>query len=160
MSIQVLLMKSVEEEFPFMQYFPNSYEKSYIITELLILSKIFKNCGKGCLINKDKIYFYKTYIPNMENMINKTKRKILLLFYCESSYKQKYIDEFTNNIFDLLERDVFENNKLKNNITKTINDLFEIYKNIKNKDEIYGEYVTNIMKNSIEELSDGEGLLA
>ena len=159
MSIKVLLMKSVEEEFPFMQYFPDSYEKSYIITELLILSKIFKNCGKGCLINKDKIYFYKTYIPNMENMINKTKRKILLLFYCESSYKQKYIDEFTNNIFDLLERDVFENNKLKNNITKTINDLFEIYKNIKNKDEIYGEYVSNIMKNSMEELNDRDNAL-
>jgi hypothetical protein len=152
-------MKSIEEEFPFMQYFPISYEKSYIINELLILSKIFKNCGKGCLINKDKIYFYKTYIPNMENMINKTKRKILLLFYCESSYKQKYIDEFTNNIFDLLEKDVFENNKLKKNITKTINDLFDIYKNIKNKDEIYGEYVSNIMKNSMEELNDRDNAL-
>jgi len=152
-------MKSVEEEFPFVQYFPNSYEKSYIITELLILSKIFKNCGKGCLINKDKIYFYKTYIPNMENMINKTKRKIFLLFYCDSSYKQKYIDEFTNNIFDLLEKDVFEDNKLKKNIIKTINDLFDIYKNIKDKDEIYGEYVSNIMKSSMEELNDGDNSL-
>ena len=159
MSIEVLLMKSVEEEFPFVQYFPNSYEKSYIITELLILSKIFKNCGKGCLINKDKIYFYKTYIPNMENMINKTKRKIFLLFYCDSSYKQKYIDEFTNNIFDLLEKDVFEDNKLKKNIIKTINDLFDIYKNIKDKDEIYGEYVSNIMKSSMEELNDGDNSL-
>jgi hypothetical protein len=140
-------MKSVEEEFPFVQYFSNSYEKSYIITELLILSKIFQNCGKGCLINKDKIYFYKTYIPNMENMINKTKRKILLLFYCESSYKQKYIDEFTNNIFDLLGKDAFEENKLKNNISNTIDDLFDIYQNVKNKEEIYYEYVKNIMKN-------------
>jgi len=157
--MQVLLMKSLEEEFSFIQYFPNSYEKSYIVTELLILSKIFKNCGKGCLINKDKIYFYKTYIPNMENMINNTKKKILLLFYCDSSYKQKYIDEFTNNIFDLLERDVFENNKLKKNITKTISDLFDIYKNINNKDEIYGEYVSNIMKNSMEELNGRDSSL-
>ena len=158
MSIEVLLMKSVEEE-SFMQFFPISYEKSYIITELLILSKIFKNCGKGCLINKDKIYFYKTYIPNMENMINKEKRKIFLLFYCESPYKQKYIDEFTNNIFDLLERDVFEENKLKKHISKTINDLFDIYQNIKNKDEIYGEYVSNIMKKSMEELVGGDNPL-
>lgn len=157
--LKILLMTSIDDEFQFSKYFPEIYESSYIITELLILTKYFKKCGKGCLLSKDKIYFYKTFVPNTENSINKNKGKIFLLFYCDSTYKQKYIDEFTINIFDLLEKDVFEDNKLKTNISKAINELFDIYKNIKNKEQIYGEYVKNIMKNIMEEFNGNNNIL-
>ena len=142
--------------FLFFQYFPRSYEQPYLINELLLISKFFKNCGKGCLLNKDKIYYYNTYIPSVDNnnIIN-TKKNIFLLFLCDTFYKQKYIDEFTNNIFILLDKDVFDNNKLKNNNESTINDLFDIYKTINNKEEIYQEYVHNLMNNAMEDKNIG-----
>ena len=147
--LQILLMMNVDNEHQFIEYFPQVYEQPYKINELMILSKFFKNCGKGCLLNKDKIYFYKTYFTKMEKNLIKNKSKIFLLFCCDSHYNQKYIDEFTNNIFDLLEEEYFENNKLKNSTSKAINDLFEIYKDIKNKEEIYKEYVKNIVKKAL-----------
>ena len=147
--LQILLMMNVDDEHPFIEYFPQAYEQPYNINELMILSKFFKNCGKGCLLNKDKEYYYKTYYPNMENNLIQNKSKIFLLFYCDSHYNQKYIDEFTNNIFDLLEEEYFENNKLKESTSKAINNLFEIYKDIKNKEEIYKEYTKNIVRKAL-----------
>lgn len=148
-------MISAQDDFNFMHYFPESYEQPYKVNELVLYTKFFKKCGKGCLICKDRIYFYKTYIPNIENNANNNKKKIFLFFYCDLSYNQKYIDEFTENIFDLLELDVYEeNNTLKKKISKVINNLFDIYQNITNKEEIYHEYVNNIMKNAIEEKND------
>ena len=81
----------------------------------------------------------------MENNTNGNKKKIFLFFYCDSYYNKKYIDEFTNNIFELLELDAFEDNVLKKKIANAINELFDIYKNIDNKEEIYKEYINNIM---------------
>ena len=153
--LQVLLMMSCQDDFPFIQYFPSSYEQPHLINELLIVSKFFKNCGKGCLLNQNNMYFYKTYIPNIDSNLIIKKNKIFLLFLCDIFYKQKYIDEFTDNIFILLEKNVFENDKLKKNIENTINSLFDIYKNINNKEEIYLEYVKNIMNNSMEDNNNG-----
>ena len=153
--LQVLLMIGCEDDFPFFQYFPRSFEQPHLINELLIISRFFKNCGKGCLLNKNKIYFYKSYIPIADNNIINTKKKIFLLFLCDTFYNKKYIDEFTNNIFNLLEKDVFENNKLKNNISNTINGLFDIYKTINNKEDIYFEYVQNLMNNAMENNNTG-----
>ena len=153
--LQVLLMMSCQDDFPFIQYFPSSYEQPHLINELLIVSKFFKNCGKGCLLNQNNMYFYKTYIPNIDSNLIIKKNKIFLLFLCDIFYKQKYIDEFTDNIFILLEKNVFENDKLKKNIENTINSLFDIYKNINNKEEIYLEYVKNIMSNSMEGTDNG-----
>ena len=154
--LKLLLMISAQDDFQFIQYFPQSYEQPYKVNELLLYSKFFKKCGKGCLISKDKIYFYKTYVPNIENIPNNNKKRIFLFFYCDLSYKQKYIDEFTENIYDLLDLDAFneENNTLKKKISKIINDLFEIYKNVNNKEEIYHEYVNNLMRNAREDNSD------
>ena len=145
--LEILLMISIQDDFPFIQYFPTTYERPHLVNELILISKFFKKCGNGCLLHKNKIYFYKTYIPNMDNNIANKKNKIFLLFLCDTFYKQKYIEEFTNNIFDLLGKDVFEENKLKKNISNSIDDLFDIYQNVKNKEEIYYEYVRNIMKN-------------
>ena len=153
--LKVLLMTSAQDDFHFYHYFPQSYEQPYKVNELLLYSNYFKNCGKGCLISKDKIYFYKTFKPDMESNLNKNKKKIFLFFYCDSDYKQKYIDEFTNNIFELLELDVFDENNLKKKIADAINDLFDIYKNIENKEEIYKEYVNNIMKNGKDDINNG-----
>ena len=152
-SLKVLLLISAQDDFHFIHYFPSSYEQPYKVNELILYTKFFKNCGKGALITKDNIYYYKTYIPNIENNINSDKKKIFLFFYCESNYQQKYIDEFTDNIFDLfeLEQEIFEGNNMKKKISKIINELFDIYKSIINKEEIYKEYVNNIMKNAREE---------
>lgn len=152
--LKLLLMISAQDDFHFIHYFPQSYEQPYKVNELVLYTKFFKKCGKGCLISKDKIYFYKTYIPNMENNTNTNKKRIFLFFYCDLTYNQKYIDEFTENIFDILELDAFSENTLKKKISKVINDLFEIYQNVEGKEEIYQEYVNNIMKNAREENND------
>ena len=149
--IQILLLISIEDDFHFVQYFPKSYEQPNLISELLLISKFFQNCRKGCLLNNNKIYFYRTYIPtNNENNISNIKHKIFIIFLCDILYKQKYIDEFTNNIFDLLAKEAFEGNRLNQNISNTVNNLFNIYKNINNKEEIYLEYVHNLMNNAME----------
>ena len=152
--LKLLLMISTEDDFHFIHYFPQSYEQPYKVNELVLYTRFFKRCGKGCLISKDRIYFYKTYVPNIENNANNNKKRIFLFFYCDLSYNQRYIDEFTENIFDLLDLNVFEENKLKKKISKIINDLFEIYQNVNNKEEIYHEYVNNLMKNAREENND------
>lgn len=160
--LQILLMMNVQEEHPFIQCFPQSYGQSNIINELIIISQYFKNCGKGCLLNKDKKYYYKTYIPNIENNnnLNYNKSKIFLLFYCDSYYNQKYIDLFTNNIFVLLESEAFDNNnKLQKNISNAINDLFDIYKDINNKEEIYNEYVNNIVKKALSNNNENDNII-
>ena len=149
--LEVLLMVSTQDDSQFLQYFPKNYEKPYIINELLLIAKFFKKCGKGCLLSKDSQYFYSTYTPSYEPNLIKNQKSIFLLFYCESFYKQKYLEEFTNNIFDLLDNEIIQENKLKKKISKKINDLFDIYKNINNKEEIYHEYVKNIMKTDIDE---------
>ena len=153
--LKLLLMISAQDDFEFIHYFPQSYQQPYKVNELVLYTKFFKKCGKGCLISKDRIYFYKTYIPNMENNANNNKKRIFLFFYCDLTYKKKYIDEFSENIFDILDLDVFnENNTLKKKISNIINDLFEIYRNVNNKEEIYHEYVNNLMKNAREENGD------
>ena len=50
--------------------------------------------------------------------------------------------------------DIFEDNILNKKIEETINELFDLYKNINNKEEIYKEYVNNIMKNGKEDIKD------
>ena len=44
---------------------------------------------------------------------------------------------------------------MKKKIADAINDLFDIYKNIENKEEIYKEYVNNIMKNGKDDINNG-----
>lgn len=151
--LKILLLVSAQDDFQFFHYFPPSYEQPYKVNELILYTKFFKNCGKGALLSKDSIYYYKTYIPSMENNANKNKKNIFLFFYCDSNYQQKYIDEFTDNIFDLfeLEQEVFEGNNMKKKISKKINELFDIYKSVNHKEEIYKEYINNIMQNAKEE---------
>lgn len=149
--LEVLLMVSIQDDSQFLQYFPKNYEKPYIINELLLITKFFKKCGKGCLLSKDNYYFYYTYTSSYDPNISKSQKRIFLLFYCESFYKQKYLEEFTNNIFILLDNEIIQENKLKKKISNQINDLFDIYKNINNKENIYHEYVKNIMKADTDE---------
>ena len=144
--LEVLLMVSTQDDSQFLQYFPINFEKPYLINELLLISKFFKKCGKGSLLSKDKLYYYSTYTPNLDTNTSQNVKRIFLLFYCNSSYQKKYLEEFTNNIFNLLDLEIIQENKLKQKTSKKINDLFDIYKNIKNKEEIYKEYVKNIMK--------------
>ena len=60
-----LLLTGIDDEFPLTKFFPLNYKNQNALTELLILTKSFKNCGKGSLQNKNKIFYYRTYIPNL-----------------------------------------------------------------------------------------------
>ena len=60
-----LLITGIDDVIPFTKFFPLNYENKNALTELLILSKSFKNCGKGSLQNKNKIFYYRTYIPTL-----------------------------------------------------------------------------------------------
>ena len=62
--INALLITSAQDEFPVIQYFPLNYDDKKSIIELLTIAKYFKNCGKGFLQHKNKLFYYKTYIPN------------------------------------------------------------------------------------------------
>jgi len=152
--LDILLLTSCEKDFSFIQYFPESYDRSNKINELIMVSQYFKNCGKGCLLNKDRIYYYRTFFPNIEEEINRSNPKIFILFYCNLRYKEKYIDEFNENIIDLLEKSIFEENKLDQEIVITISELFDIYKDLNGKEEIYHEYINNIMNKAMNNLNN------
>ena len=143
--LEAFLMTGVEDELPLIKYYPLDYSNQNSLAELLIIANSFKKCGKGSLQHKNKIFYYRTYIPPLpkeEGTSNSNdnfsdffiystdcnKKKFFFLFLCDLNYKQKHIDELTNKIFEILDNNAFEGHELKKESSIKINALFEEYK--------------------------------
>ena len=61
--LEAFLMTGVEDELPLIKYYPLDYSNQNSLAELLIIANSFKKCGKGSLQHKNKIFYYRTYIP-------------------------------------------------------------------------------------------------
>ena len=145
--LRTLLITSIDDEIPLTKFFPLDFTDQKALTELLIISENFKKCGKGSLQYKNKIFYYRTYIPtlpqNDENSVsmesysdyfiysyNTNKKKFFLLFLCDLNYKIKNIDNLTNEIFEVLDNNAFEGHKIKSASSNQINSLFNQYKKL------------------------------
>ena len=143
--LEALLLIGIDDELPLNKFFPYDYNDPKTITELLIISEYFKNCGKGSLQHKNKIFYYRTYIPTIAKpegvshsnesfsdyfiySYDCNRKKFLLLFLCDLNYKQKNIDLLSNEIFDVLDNNAFERHDIKQESCNQINNLFEKYK--------------------------------
>lgn len=138
-----LLMTGIDDEFPLIKFFPLNLNDKNILTELLIISNSYKKCGKGSLQSKNKIFYYRTYIPSLpqtnENnssisqsfsdfyiySYDCSKKKFFLIYYCDLNYNSKNIDNLTNKIFEILDQGAFEGHELKRESCNQINEIFE-----------------------------------
>ena len=142
-----LLLTGIDDEFPLTKFFPLNYKNQNALTELLILTKSFKNCGKGSLQNKNKIFYYRTYIPTLPVQEDNSsvshsfsdyyiysydcnKKKFFLIYYCDLNYKKKDIDSLTKKIMKVLDNNAFEGHDLKREACNQINSLFEQYQKL------------------------------
>ena len=145
--LEALLITSIEDELPLTKLFPSNFTDQKTLTEILIISQNFKACGKGSLQHKNKIFYYRTYIPSLhqkdDNSLTQTnlsdyfiysydcsKKKIFLLFLCDFKYKKKDIDNLTNEIFDILDNNAFEGHDIKIECCHKINTIFEQYRKL------------------------------
>ena len=170
--LEAFLICDVDDELPFNKIFPLYYNDQNNLTELLIISQNFKNCGKGSLQHKNKIFYYRTYIPTLTkaevNSISNesisdyfiysydsSRKKFFLLFLCDTKYKQKYIDAFTTEIFEILDNNAFQGHEIKNECCHMINTLFEKYKKIEPNLEMINPLTEiNSINNSDDSLND------
>ena len=146
--LEAFLLIAVDDDLPLTKYFPLDYSNRNSIAELIIIANCFKKCGKGSLQHKNKIFYYRTYIPtlpksqgnsNSDGNFNDcfiysydcNKKEFFILFLCDLNYKVKYIDELTNKIFEILDNSAFEGNEIKNESSNEINALFKEYKKTK-----------------------------
>ena len=145
--LAALLITSIDDEIPFNKFFPFDYSDQFGLTELMIVSQYFNKCGKGSLQHKNKIFYYRTYIPTLikadSNSISNEsisdyfiysydyhKKRFFILYLCDLKYKIKNIDNLTNDIFAVLDNNAFEGHEIKRESSNQINALFIEYKNI------------------------------
>jgi Holliday junction resolvase RusA-like endonuclease len=147
--LEALLITSIEDELPLTKLFPSNFTDQKALTEILIITQNFKACGKGSLQHKNKIFYYRTYIPSLhskdDNSLTQTqtnlsdyfiysydcsKKKFFLLFLCDFKYKKKDIDNLTNEIFDILDNNAFEGHDIKIECCHKINTIFEQYRKL------------------------------
>ena len=145
--LEAFLICDIDDEIPLNKIFPLYYNDQSNLSDLLIIAQNFKKCGKGCLQHKNKIFYYRTFIPTLpktEGNSNSNEsfsdyfiysydyswKKLFLLFLCDTKYKQKYIDALTSEIFEILDKDAFQGLEIKNESCHLINSLFEKYKKI------------------------------
>lgn len=153
--LKALLMTSVLDSIPLTQYFPLNYHDNKSITELLIIAKYLNNCGKGILEHNNKLYYYRTYVPlplpdgkdNQTDSLSQSysdyfiysldcnKKKFFFLIYCGLNYKQKDIDNLTNDIFEIFDKGAFDGHELKKTSRDEINLIFENYQKLSLKIE-------------------------
>lgn len=148
--LEALLITSIEGDIPINKYFPTDYNNQNNITELLIIAEFFKKCGKGSLQHKNKIFYYRTYIPTMPKQdgnsvsnesysdffiynYDTNRKKYFLIFLCDLSYKENNINNLTNGIFVILDNKAFEGHEIKAESCHKINTLFFQYKNLQPK---------------------------
>ena len=154
MPLEAFLLTWVDDVFPITKCFPQDYSNGKIISELLIITKNFMDCGKGILQHKKKVFYYRTYIPSNSSedessskksssftdffiySSNSPIKKVFLLFLCDINYKKKNIDNLTKKIFEILDEGAFIKQDLKKESSRKINFLFEQYKSPEtNKDK-------------------------
>ena len=145
--LEALLLIGIDDELPLTKFFPYDYNQQKVLTELLIISQNFKQCGKGSLQNKNRVFYYRTYIPTLpkpegNSVSNESfsdyfiysydcnRKKFLLLFLCDLNYKVKNIDLLSNEIFEVLDNNAFEGHEIKRDSCNQINSLFEQYKRL------------------------------
>ena len=152
--LEALLLTSIDDEIPLTKIYPLEYSNYNIIVELKIIAENFKNCGKGSLQHKNRIFYYRTYIPTLpkgdgNSVSNESfsdyfiysydckKKKFFLLILCDLKYKLQNVDNLTISIFDILDN-AFEGHELKQESSHKINTLFLQYKKLQLN---LGEYV-------------------
>ncbi len=176
--LEILLMTGIDDEFPFTKFFPLDYSDKKILAELLIIAENFKHCGKGRLQHQNKIFYYRTYTPTLPNNDNNSKsdsnnslsdfyvysydcskKKFFFIFSCDLNYKPKDIDNFTDEIFEILDKGAFDGHELKRDVTYQINNLFEKYKKLFPNLSPYNQLTEfNIINNSMDSISDNNSI--
>ena len=174
--LEALLISSINDEIRFEKIFPSNYPDQNTLTELLIISKYLKKCGKGSLQHKNKIFYYRTYIPSIRKPNGNSGRsdtfsdmftynydskgkKYFLLFLCNSKYKIKNIELLSNKIFEILDNNSpeFEGNEIKIESCIKISNIFEKFKNIEpNLSQNNQLTELNIINNSADSMSSSD----
>ena len=130
-SLKAILLTNLKNSPDFIRYFPNNNGDLYK-NHLEIIANSIKQYGNGYLQNKNIIYYYKTFTFQESNIV------LFCLIYFELPYKRKYVEKLTEEIYELITKQITSiNNILDNNTSKVINKLFYKYASIdKNKIEM------------------------
>ena len=152
--LEAFLLTWVDESFPITKIFPQGYSNKKNLAELLIITKSLLQCGKGSLQHKNKLFYYRTYIPAIivgeeslskkssftdffASSFNSTNKKVFIIFLCDINYKKKNIDSLTKKIYEILDEGAFEKQDLKKESTRRINFLYEQYQNLSQNSDRY-----------------------
>ena len=166
--LEAFLLTWVEDLLPITKYFPLGYSNKKNLAELVIVTRSFLQCGKGTLQHKNKLFFYRTYIPSntgdatsskkssfsdfFTNSDNPNNKKVFILFLCDINYKKKDIDSLTKQIYEILDKDAFDKQDLKKETSRRINFLYEQYQNLESNNTKYiqlSDINTNEIKTEI-----------
>ena len=166
--LEAFLLTWVEDLLPITKYFPLGYANKKNLAELVIVTRSFLQCGKGTLQHKNKLFFYRTYIPSntgdassskkssfsdfFSNSDNPNNKKVFILFLCDINYKKKDIDSLTKQIYQILDKDAFDKQDLKKETSRRINFLYEQYQNLESNNTKYiqlSDINTNEIKTEI-----------
>ena len=166
--LEAFLLTWVEDLLPITKYFPLGYANKKNLAELVIVTRSFLQCGKGTLQHKNKLFFYRTYIPSntceatsskkssfsdfFSNSDNPNNKKVFILFLCDINYKKKDIDSLTKQIYEILDKDAFDKQDLKKETSRRINFLYEQYQNLESNNTKYiqlSDINTNEIKTEI-----------
>jgi len=175
--LEAFLLTWIDESFPITKIFPQGYSNKKNISELLIITKSLLKCGKGSLQHKNKLFYYRTFIPSVmaseeplskkssltevfSSSFNSSNKKVFVLFLCDINYKKKDIDILTNKICDVLDENAFEKQDLKKETTRRINFLYEQYQNFEQNS---GRYIQlndiNINKNELKKRNSSNDII-
>ena len=139
--LEAFLLTWVDDSFPITKIFPQGYSNKKNLAELLIITKSLLQCGKGSLQHKNKLFYYRTYIPALivgeeslskkssftdffASSFNSANKKVFIIFLCDINYKKKNIDSLTKKIYEILDEGAFEKQYLKKESTRRINFLY------------------------------------
>ena len=171
--LEAFLLTWLDDLIPITKVFPQGYPNKKNLAELLVITKSLLNCGKGTLQHKNKLFYYRTYIPddnpskkssysdiNTSNS-NTNIKKVFILFLCDNNYKKKDIDTLTKSIYEILEEDAFDKQDLKKEHSRKINLLYDLYQNIETNSEQYIQLsdINNNTKNIFTESNKSEKLI-
>jgi hypothetical protein len=152
--LEAFLLTWVDDSFPITKVFPQGYSNKKNLAELLIITKSLLQCGKGSLQHKNKLFYYRTYIPALivgeeslskkssftdffASSFNSANKKVFIIFLCDINYKKKNIDLLTKKIYEILDEGAFEKQDLKKESTRRINFLYEQYQNLSQNSDRY-----------------------
>ena len=123
--IKYFLLTSLENKLNISHSFPLNSDSPDNLNEILRINKSLKKCGDGCLQTKDYKYYYKTYVP-----FSKNETILFLLFSCTNTYNEKNIDKLCEELFQILDDEPIDDEKLKNSAILEINQIFLKYQNL------------------------------